>query len=216
MTPARLGILVLVTALAACGSARPAGDHVRGHTMEGPRLPGGCEAPASANSGRMGCYFDGSVELGPLSRDQYWHVDEFPDLASATRARLPGRSIVVEAYGRTFLQTISDDAGWRSAGGRRLASVGPMAAPRGEPVTARFMQAMTRPGAATRPHVHDGAEAFYLLSGAICMETPDGTQTTSEGQTYLIAGGVPMQLTSAGAAFAAPSFWSCTALPSPG
>ena len=166
--------------------------------MEGPRLPGGCEAPATANAGRMGCYFDETIELGRVSQQLFWHVDEYADRASAESARSRGQSVIVEAYGRIFLQTVNSDRGWRAGGGRHLVSVGPMAAPQGEPVTARFMQAMTAPGAATRPHVHDGPEAFYLLSGAICMETPTGEQTTSEGQTYLIGGGTPMQLTSAG------------------
>ena len=160
-------------------------------------MPGACEAPASANTGKLGCYFDVAVEVGILPAQVYWHVDEFPDRASAQSAR-PRAGAVVTDYGRTFLYTVSGDVEWRPSGGRRLATVGPMPAPQGAPMTARFMQAMTEPGATTRPHRHDGAEAFYLLSGAICMETPEGGRTTSEGETYWVRGGLPMQLTSAG------------------
>jgi hypothetical protein len=145
----------------------------------------------------MGCYFDEAIDIGLLPAAAFWHVDEFPDYASAARAKGPA-SVVVRGYGRIFMQTVNGQAQWRARGGRHLATVGPMDAPQGETVTARFMQAMTQRGASTRPHVHDGPEAFYLVSEAICMETPSGTQTTGAGQTYLINGGVPMQLTSAG------------------
>lgn len=183
-------------ALASCSTAE---THAPGHdpAMGGPRMAGACEAPAAANSGREGCYFDAAVEIGTPPAEVYWHVDEYADAAAARAARGPG-SAVIEAYGRYFLQTVNGRADWRPAGGQHRATVGPMPAPRGGPVTARFMQAMTRPGASTRPHRHDGAEAFYLVSGAICMETPGGAATTGAGETYWVAGGVPMQLTSAG------------------
>lgn len=186
---------LLLAGLGACGS--PHAPATADHAMGSPRMPGACEASASANTGKMGCYFDEAVELGTSAGSAFWHVDEFPDATSAVQALASG-SAVVRAYGRIFLQTVNDDAGWRPAGGRHLATVGPMPTPKGSPVTARFMQAMTQPGANTRPHRHDGPEAFYLLSGAICMETPEGGQTTGPGETYWVRGGVPMQLTSAG------------------
>jgi quercetin dioxygenase-like cupin family protein len=164
----------------------------------GPPITGGCEEPSAANHDKMGCYFDVAVEIGPQPSEVYWHVDEFADRASAAAAA-EGNGTVVEAYGRTFLYTVGGDGRWRPAGGMHVATVGPMPAPRGPRVTARYMQAMTRPGAQTRPHWHDGPEAFVLLSGAICMESPAGTATTGPGQTYWIAGGTPMQLNHAGA-----------------
>lgn len=191
-------VIALGGLLAALGSCAPPAATPRvHHAMGGPRMAGACEASASANAGKLGCYFDEAVELGTFSGPAFWHVDEFPDADSATRAK-GAHSAVVRAYGRIFLQTVNDDARWRPAGGRHLATVGPMPAPQGTTVTARFMQAMTRPGANTRPHRHGGPEAFYVLSGAICMETPEGRQTTGAGGTYWVRGGVPMQLTSAG------------------
>ena len=182
----------------ACGHPRtvhsPMVDHA---AMGGPRMAGACEASAIENTGKQGCYFDRSVPLGIVHGPVWYYVDEFPDVAAAQAAAVAG-SAVVQAYGRTFLQTVDTRRDWRPSAGRRLATVGPMTAPGGEPVIARFMQAMTAAGATTRPHRHDGPEAFYVLSGAICMETPDGARTTAAGGTYWVAGDVPMQLTSTG------------------
>lgn len=192
-----LGVLVLL-ALVGCrhvGAVQaPKVDHAM---MGGPRMAGACEASASANVGKHGCYFDQAITLGVLSAPAYYQVDEYADAATASKAKARG-SVVVAAYGRVFLQTVTTDAGWRAAGGHHLATVGPMEVPRGEPLIARFMQAMTLPGASTRPHRHHGPEAFYVLSGAICMETTEGVRTTGAGQTYWVRGGVPMQLTSTG------------------
>lgn len=188
-----------VVFLAALGSCSPQDrpGPTADHRMGGPRMPGACEAASAANAGKLGCYFDVAIEIGTLSAPVFWHVFEFSDAASARRVTAPGAAIVY-AYGRVFLQAVNSDPHWRAAGGNHLATVGPMPAPQGVPVTARFMQAMTQPGANTRPHRHDGPEAFYLLSGAICMETPEGGRTTGPGETYWVRGGVPMQLTSAG------------------
>lgn len=168
-----------------------------GQGMGTPRMPGGCHAPASENQGKFGCYFDAAIELVGLPSSVFYHIDEYPDRGAAERARTVG-SAVVEAYGRTFLQTVSGDGTWRPSGARRIATIGPLPRPPGNRITARFMQAMTRPGATTQPHSHDGPEAFHILSGTICMESPSGAATTGAGGNYWIGGGIPMQLSSVG------------------
>lgn len=187
----------LLAALASCTASDSPSPALTQHVMGTPRMPGACEAPGAANAGKMGCYFDVAINLGAVPDTVFWHIDEFSDAASAERAKGAGGAVVL-AYGRTFLQTVNGDAKWQAAGGRRLSTIGPLQAPDGRAVTARFMQAMTEPGAMTRPHRHSGPEAFYILSGAICLETPDGPQTIGAGQTLEAAAGVPMQLTSAG------------------
>ena len=193
-------IVVLAAALSAmsCAAAEQAPHDMMAHGMGSPRLPGGCEAPAAENQGKMGCYLDQVVEISNLGPTAYYHIDEFADARAAERARTR-QGVVVAAYGRTFLATVSKDGSWRPAGGTRVATIGPIPAPDSRRVTARFMQAMTRPGASTQPHSHDGPEAFHILSGAICMETPDGAETTAAGGNYWIGGGCAMQLSSVGA-----------------
>ena len=194
----RPGVAVLASGLATLAGCAP--DHPpvsHADMMGGPRLPGACEAPAGGASGRIGCYFNAALDLGRVAGLLYWHIDEFPDARSADSAR--GRTgIVVAAYDRVFLYTVSSSASWRPSGGRRLATVGPMAAPEGEAATARFMEATTEPGAMTRPHRHDGAEGFYILSGAICLETPSRIDVARENGTLSVEGGRPMQLSHAG------------------
>jgi len=107
--------------------------------------------------------------------------------------------------GRVFLQTITDDSRWRSRRGERLSTIGPLNAPSGTELTARFMEATTFKASATFPHVHSGPEGFFLLEGSICVETPAGAHHAGAGGSLTLPAGVPMQLLHAGQ--------SCSALP---
>lgn len=181
-----LGVL-----LSACATAAP---REAPHDMAmGAKLPGACEEPASLNTGRLGCYFDTAVQVREPPSQLYWHIEEFADRAVADRAKGTAGA-VVSAYGRTFLYTINGEAEFATSGARPVRSIGPLPAPPGKIITARFMQAMTEPGAMTRVHTHDGPEAFFLISGAICMDSPSGPAITGAGQTFWISGNVPMQL----------------------
>jgi quercetin dioxygenase-like cupin family protein len=179
-------VLGLVVALAA-GAAAPAVAQV----------PGACEAAADDNVGAAGCYHDGSVDLGAVGEPLYWHIDEFDSLDAAQAAATP-TSYADTALGRIFLQTMSDDPGWTPDGGRRIATVGPL--PLGEPAerTARFMEAYTTAGMITRPHRHAGPEAWLVLEGGQCLETPAGASMVGAGESAWIEEGPPMQLANDG------------------
>jgi quercetin dioxygenase-like cupin family protein len=193
-----LATCALLVTSAACSTV--GGNRAdRQHDMAtGALLPGACEEPASLHQGQLGCYFDTAVQLRNPPRELYWHIEEFVDPAIAEGAKGPA-SAVVSAYDRTFLYTINGEAQFATPGGRPVSSVGPLPTPHADAITARFMQAMTKPGAMTRVHTHDGPEAFFLISGAICMDSPGGPAMTGAGQTYWIGGNVPMQLHHAGA-----------------
>jgi quercetin dioxygenase-like cupin family protein len=193
----RVACLSLPVLLAACSSEPQHRPHSHDMAMGGPRIPGGCEAPSAMNHGREGCYLDAVVDIGRLPPQVHWHIDEFPDADEARRSRTRA-SVIVTAYGRTFLQTVNGNPAWRARGGSRIARVGPLPAPQGTAISVRFMQAMTAPGVTTRPHRHPGPEAFHVLDGAICLETPTGAQTVAAGGSLWAAGATPMQLTSAG------------------
>jgi quercetin dioxygenase-like cupin family protein len=64
------------------------------------------------------------------------------------------------------------------------------------------MEALYPPGAQTpqnRPgHRHPGPEAWYVLSGAQCLETPNGLVTASAGGTALVPEGWPTAVSSVG------------------
>lgn len=160
-------------------------------------VPGRCEEPAQPGSDRRGCFFNANLQLGRLPGAVYWHIDRYPDAASAEAARTPA-SVLVSAFGQLFLQTVNGQADWPPEGGERLASVGPLPVPLGVDMTARFMEATTAPGAVTRPHRHSGPEGFFVLRGSICLETEEGATRVDPGGAMWVRGDIPMQLSSTG------------------
>jgi hypothetical protein len=125
----------------------------------------------------------------------YWHLHTYPTRAQAA-AVAQSRSAVVETLGKVWLFTIGE-ADSRTAGGTRVAMIGPPPVrPEGR-YTASYMRAVTSPGFQTDVHQHGGPEALFTLSGEVCVETPGGKLVRSaEKEPLLINGDVPMQLTS--------------------
>jgi quercetin dioxygenase-like cupin family protein len=61
------------------------------------------------------------------------------------------------------------------------------------------MEGVFQPGMQTVVHRHAGAEAWYTLEGAMCVETPAGKLEQRAGEPGLvIAGGIPMMLSGSG------------------
>jgi quercetin dioxygenase-like cupin family protein len=56
------------------------------------------------------------------------------------------------------------------------------------------MAAAFEPGMRTLPHVHPGPEAWVVLEGSQCLETPEGATVLSAGQSGIVRGGIPMML----------------------
>ncbi len=73
------------------------------------------------------------------------------------------------------------------------ALVGPIRPTSGKPHIARFLEADFTAGMATRTHAHPGPEAFYVVSGEQCMETPTERKMLGEGETYIVERGVHLQ-----------------------
>lgn len=190
------GAFVLL-ASTGCVSSAPTGD-IASHALHSASpIPGGCQERAEDNEGRIGCYLNVSHPMGRLPASVYWHIDEFQSAERAATSKTAA-SAVVRAHGRIFLQTINGDPGWRPNGGNRLASIGPFPAVQGADLVARFMEARTPPGMTTRPHTHSGVEAWYMLEGSQCLETPDGAKVVPAGQSTWVPEGPPMRLSSTG------------------
>lgn len=136
----------------------------------------------------------GALPPGPL----YWNIYTFADAQAARRAGSP-RGSVVEAFGRVWLFAIGGKAG-ELEGGRHLADVGPLpveAAP-GD-FSVEYLKSTFAPGATAPVHVHSGPEAFYAISGASCLETPDGVQVArGAGHSLMVRRGPPMLLMAIG------------------
>jgi quercetin dioxygenase-like cupin family protein len=65
--------------------------------------------------------------------------------------------------------------------------------------SAQYMEAAFQPGMQTRVHRHPGPEAWYTISGEMCLETPEGaTVGRASGEPVIVREGLPMQLTATG------------------
>jgi quercetin dioxygenase-like cupin family protein len=54
------------------------------------------------------------------------------------------------------------------------------------------------PGTYTRVHIHPGPEAWYILSGEQCLETPAGPMRAQAGESMVALPTTPMRLTNSG------------------
>jgi quercetin dioxygenase-like cupin family protein len=149
--------------------------------------------PVNGHQGQPGCW---ELESIPISAEVgtplFWHVYEFSTVAKAKQAG-DGRSRVVSAYGRVWLEAVADKQ-WKARGGRHVASVGPMHAISSLPQTASFMEATFTPGMRSRVHTHSGPEAWVVLEGEQCLETTEGKIRVVAGESMMVRGGIPMAL----------------------
>jgi len=155
--------------------------------------------PAESRAGRtQGCFVIAAVPLGRLRGEQlYWHIDRYPDRAAAEKEQA-ARSTVLQAYGTIWLFSIAD-RDFQSVHGTHVATVGPLPLGKAASYTAWYMEATFMPGMQSAVHRHTGPEAWYVLSGEQCLETPGGKSVIRTGQSGLVAGGQPMILTATGA-----------------
>ncbi len=155
----------------------------------------GCNLAIADRTSDAGCWVTVQTSLGVLNDGPlFWHVYGFPSTAAAESAR-SARGAVAESFDKHWLFAIGPE-GWRPSSGERLAVVGPLNIRRDVPYTARYMEATFPPDFTTalRGHRHSGAEAWYVVSGAQCLETPDGPMVLRAGQSGMVAEGPPMYI----------------------
>ena len=161
------------------------------------QVPGGCNTPAGQRTSEVGCYLSATEVLGALPQGSlFWHLYVYPTRAEADTAKGP-RGTVVESFDRIWLYTIAE-SDWSAPGGERIATIGPLPISAGKQYTARYMEAVFTPGMSARIHRHSGPEAWYLVSGAQCLETPEGITVARMGEGAVVPEGPPMALSSVG------------------
>jgi quercetin dioxygenase-like cupin family protein len=166
--------------------------------LPGTRVPGGCDVPASAKTKEVGCYLTATETLEKLPPAAvFWHLYEYPTRAAAEAAKPRSFGTVAESLGRVWLYVIAAKD-WRPASGQRVAVIGPLRVSPAAQYTARYMEAVFPPGMQTSVHTHSGPEAWYLLNGAQCLQTPDSESITRAGQGAVVPMGPPMVLTGMG------------------
>ena len=168
-----------------------AGGHER-------RVPQTCsELPAGQKRPDFGCFIVASSKGMQFSRSEtYWHLQKFPSRARAEDAKGPN-GLVLEDQGHFWLSELGpDDIAPR--GGDPAVILGPLELPSAKSYDAQIGYAVFRPGDRSPVHTHPGPEAWYMLAGDQCLETPNGTKKAKVGETMSVEAGVPMELSIAG------------------
>ena len=157
-----------------------------------PGVPGMCTAPMPADPDAAGCYKTNEISLVDAPARVYWHILQFdsPDAANA-EARRHRWSAVARAHDRTWLYVLGAEHE-SIAGGDKRAVIGPLAVPN-KATKAYFAESVFPPGMRTRVHSHPGPEAFYVVDGTQCLETPHDKRMVGAGGTYVVAGGLHIQ-----------------------
>jgi hypothetical protein len=177
------GLLWLSTSLPA---AEPTDDTGGGACIPNPTYPTS-----------FGCFLLTAQPVGKLDHPAFWHVETFATRAEADKAK-GEHGAVVEEFDKVWLLTIADK-GWRSKGGTHVAEIGPLPTTTGRDYTAQFLKAIFKPGMKSRIHRHSGPEAWYTISGATCLETPQGSMVgKAGGPPVIVPQGPPMELTATG------------------
>ena len=199
--PGRGQLLAVALAVAACSPATDVTSEPAAQTAPAPAahemppgpIPGQCEAPASEHPDEVGCYLTANLDMPAQSGDLYWYVSRFTDRAAADAAKT-GHAIVAESYGRIWLHAFAPDGATFNNAAETM-KIGPLKQPEGVPLRARLIESRLEDGMATRTHTHSGPEAFFLLDGAQCLETPEGgAQVAKAGEWTLAPTGQPMRL----------------------
>jgi quercetin dioxygenase-like cupin family protein len=120
----------------------------------------------------------------------------YPTHAAAETAK-GLRGTIVESFEKVWLYTIAESE-WRASSGERIATIGPLLISESKQYTARYMEAVFTPGMRAVIHRHSGPEAWYLVSGAQCLETPEGITVARTGEGAVVPEEPPMALSSVG------------------
>ena len=133
------------------------------------------------------------LPAGPL----FWRLENFPTLAEAQAAAGP-YALAAESGGKAWLFTLGPSGG-SSAGGTKVAEVGPIAQVVATQYLLRINEGSGPPGSMTPAHTHPGSEAFYVLAGETSSHTPHGVKRVGAGQAAAGHGAdTPMQVSSSG------------------
>jgi len=129
----------------------------------------------------------------------FWRIDCYSSRTDA-QAAAGAWSLIAEAAGQVWLFTLGA-ATEPSAGGTRVAVVGPIPRVAASEYLLRINEAGGPSGSITPVHSHPGSEAFFVLSGEQSIRTRHGIMVVKASQTEPGHGaGVAMQVSSSGTA----------------
>jgi quercetin dioxygenase-like cupin family protein len=134
-----------------------------------------------------------ALPAGPL----FWRLENFPTLERAQAAAGP-TGLAAQAGGKVWLFTLGP-AGGASAGGTKVAEVGPLPSVVATQYLLRINEGSGPPGSISGVHSHPGSESFYVLAGETTSRTPQGVMHVGTGESATGHGSdTPMQVSSTG------------------
>ena len=152
-----------------------------------------CVENSPERRGQIGCsIIESKVLPNGLKEPLFWHIDRFESSERARTAVGP-TSIAFQAAGTSWLMTIESQTSDHH-GGQHVAQVGPLPLPRAPKLSMNVISSAFAPGMYSAVHHHSGVEAFYVLEGEQCAETPTQGSMLRKGDTLAIPTGVPMRL----------------------
>src|SRR5262249_16400372 len=120
----------------------------------------------------------------------FWCLSRFPTRKAAEAAKVQN-SLIAEAEGQSWLFSFGSKRATPKSG-ELVASVGPLQLTSDKLAKASLYEivayfAVMPPGTYTRVHVHPGPEAWYVLDGEQCLETPAGVIKAGTGESMFAA-----------------------------
>lgn len=106
------------------------------------------------------------LPAGPL----FWRLENYPTLTQAQAAAGP-LGLVAQAEDRVWLFTLGARGGI-SAGGTKVAEIGPIPKVVATQYLLRIQEAIVSPGGGSAVHAHPGSESFYVVAGERSTRTP--------------------------------------------
>lgn len=193
---ARVVVAIAVIAFAA-PTATVEAQHATGGAPHDARLFA-CLPDGLLGGATTGCQLLVRTQLGAIpNAPLFWHLSAFPTRSAAEKARRQG-DMLAEAAGQVWLFSFGPQSQART-GEAGVVSVGPLPLPEAMSHQVEIYYVVMPAGMHTLVHTHPGPEAWYVLEGEQCLETPLGAIRARAGDGAVAPpGGTPMRLTNNG------------------
>jgi quercetin dioxygenase-like cupin family protein len=161
------------------------------------QLEPSCVENSPERRGEIGCSLVENKPLpATLKEPLFWHMDRF-DTGDHARAAIGPASVALEAHGTWWLLSVEskiDD----HHGGLHVNQIAFPPLPPAPKYSMLVMSAYIPAGLTSRVHLHSGVEAFYVVDGEQCLETPTRAYPMKKGGILVLPTGVTMQLIATG------------------
>ena len=157
-----------------------------------------CVENSPERHGGVGCSYVANKELnGTLREPLYWHIDRFDDGEKA-RAAVGPESVAFDGHGAWWLLSVESTLD-NHHGGTHVNQVLLPPLPPAQKYSMLVISSYIPVGLTSRVHHHSGVEAFYVVDGEQCLETPSRAYPMKKGDVLVLPTGVTMQMVVTGA-----------------